>query len=344
MRIAVVASLVTPLLQAQAGGAQAFLADLARGLAGRGHEVSLYCSAGSDIPGVELVEISVGAGAAAARVMPGGPAPPPSQALRAGFGTLFSELRRRRPDVISQHAFDAEAFELAAGLRVLHTLHLPPLVPAVVSAALACARPVVTVSESCRRQWEAVGVSCRVIRNGVPDFDPGRPPVSDIALIPGRISPEKGTEAAIRAARLAGLRPLVVGDPYDAAYAEGVVRPLLGPGELLPAIPRSELLELMASSAVTLMPIEWEEPFGLVAAESQLAGCPVVGYRRGALPEVVRQGLGGILVDPGDLASFAVAARTVLGFDRAAVRRQARQHLLIDATITAYELALGGLS
>ena len=67
MRIAVVASLVTPLLEAQAGGAQAFLADLARGLGGR-HEVLVFCAAGSDLPGVQLVPIEVDREVASARL------------------------------------------------------------------------------------------------------------------------------------------------------------------------------------------------------------------------------------------------------------------------------------
>ena len=342
MRIAVVASLVTPLLDAQAGGAQAFLADLARGLSRR-HEVELYCAAGSDITGVALVQIEVASEVAEARDMPGGPPAAPNPALRDGFQRLYDELRRRDPEVVSQHAFDAEAFELARRLRVLHTLHLPPISEAMVAAALSCERPLVTVSESSRRDWARVGVSCGVIRNGIPDFDPGQPEVLPVALIPGRISPEKGTETAIAVARRAGLRPLVVGDPYDRQYFEVRVRPLLTEAELSPAVPRSRLLSLMASSAVTLMPVEWDEPFGLVAAESQLAGCPVAGYRRGALPEVVRQGEGGLLVEPGDPAALVAAVIAVRHLDRAQIRQQARTHLLIESTIRAYEEALEAL-
>lgn len=342
MRIAVVASLVTPLLEAQAGGAQAFLADLARGLSAR-HEVEVYCAAGSDIRGVRLVPIPVGAGAAAARVMPGGPEAAPNPELRAGFERLFRELAARAPDAVSQHAFDAEAFDLSEGLPVLHTLHLPPLTGSMIGAVVRSHGALVTVSESSRREWERVGVSCGVIRNGIPDFDPGRPETRPVALIPGRISPEKGTAIAIRAARRAGLAPLVVGDPYDPEYFRREVLPLLAGGELSPAVPRPRLWSLMASSAVTLLAVDWEEPFGLVAAEAQVAGCPVAGYHRGALPEVVNPPEGGILVRPGDFDALVEAIGSVRGFDRAAIRRQARRRLLIESTISGYERALEAL-
>jgi UDP-glucose:tetrahydrobiopterin glucosyltransferase len=332
--VAVVASLVTPLLPVQAGGAQAFLSDLARGLAERGHSVQLYCAAGSQVPGVELVEIPVEAAAARAMVMPGGAPAEPVPELRRAFEALFSELRRRGADAVSQHAFDVEAIELAEGLPVVHTLHLPPLAPAVVAAARATSSRLATVSQSCRREWAKVGVDAIVLPDGVPDWQPEPGPVRPLALIAGRISPEKGIEDGVAAARLAGLEPLVLGGDYDPAY-----RARLAGVEIRPPVARRELWRLMAESAVTLLPVKWEEPFGLVAAEAQVAGCPVAAYSRGALPEVVADG-GGFLARPDDVVDLARAIRDCLRLDRASVRAQARQRLLLDRSLDAYESAL----
>ena len=335
MKVAVVASLVTPLLPVQAGGAQAFLSDLARGLVGRGHSVQLYCAAGSDVPGVELVTIPVEAAVARAMVMPGGARSGPVPELRQAFAALFAELRRRGADAVSQHAFDAEAIELAEGLPVLHTLHLPPVVPAVVDAARATASRLATVSASCRSEWAQVGVETIVLPDGVPDWQPEPGPVRPVALIAGRISPEKGIEDGVLAARLAGLQPLVLGGDYDPAY-----RARLTGVEIHPPLARRELWRLMAESAVTLLPVKWEEPFGLVAAEAQVAGCPVAAYARGALPEVVAEGGGGFLAEPDDVEDLARAIRRCLELDRGAVRAQARERLLIDRSLDAYEEAL----
>ena len=127
-----------------------------------------------------------------------------------------------------------------------------------------------------------------VVRDGGPDGsgadDPGvDDPVAPIALIAGRIAPEKGTDTAIRVARRAGLGVCVVGDAYDVTYHATAVEPLLAPREWLGRLPRDGLRALMARSAVLLLPVRWDEPFGLVAAEAQMAGCPVVAYRRGGL-------------------------------------------------------------
>jgi glycosyltransferase involved in cell wall biosynthesis len=335
VRVAVVASLVTPLLPVQAGGAQAFLSDLARGLAGRGHAVTLYCAAGSDLPGVELVQIPVAAAVARALVMPAGAPAGPVPELARAFEALFAELRSQGADAVSQHAFDAEAIELAEGLPVVHTLHLPPLVPAVVAAARATSSRLATVSESCRREWSKVGVDAMLLPDGVPDWEPEPGPVEPLALIAGRISPEKGIEDGIAAARLAGLEPLVVGDAYDPVY-----RARLTGAEIRPPVARRELWRLMARSAVTLLPVKWEEPFGLVAAEAQVAGCPVAAYARGALPEVVGEGAGGFLARPDDVADLARAIARCLELDRASVRAQARERLLLDRSLDAYEEAL----
>jgi UDP-glucose:tetrahydrobiopterin glucosyltransferase len=335
VRVAVVASLVTPLLPVQAGGAQAFLTDLARGLAGRGHSVLLYCAAGSEVPRVELVEIPVEAAVARAMVMPGGAPRGPVPELRQAFEQLFAEIRRRGADAVSQHAFDAEAIELAEGLPVLHTLHLPPLVPSVVAAAQATTGRLATVSNSCRGEWAKVGVEAIVLPNGVPDWQPEPGTVRPVALIAGRISPEKGIEDGVAAARLAGLEPLVVGGDYDPAY-----RARLAGVEIRPPLDRRGIWRLMAECAVTLMPVKWEEPFGLVAAEAQVAGCPVAAYARGALPEVIGEGAGGFLARPDDVEDLAGAIRRCLELDRASVRSQARERLLLDRSLDAYEEAL----
>ena len=340
MRIALVPSLVSPMRRAEANGPHAVIVDLARGLAARGHRITLYGAAGSDIDGFEVTEIPVEPVAQGAQVG-GTPSRAATQALNRAFAHLFDDIRRDPPDVISQHAFDAAAIQLAEGLPVLHTLHLPPIVPEVVTAARAMRAPLATVSEAARATWRAAGVNdLAVLRNGVPDIEPFGGATVPVALIAGRISPEKGTAMAIRVARRAGLAVLVVGDIYDAAYFASDVEPLLRPGEWIGPVPRRELSELMARCAVLLMPVRWDEPFGLVAAEAQMAGCPVVAFRRGALPEVVPDRIGGWLAEPGDEDGLVAAVHRARGLDRAAIRSRAVRELGVRQMVNAYERAL----
>ncbi len=182
-----------------------------------------------------------------------------------------------------------------------------------------------------------------MIRNEVPDFHVWSNEPSRVALIAGRISPEKGTATAIRVARRAGMTPLAVGDAYHREYFEREVVPVLGDGEFVGPVPRRRLSGLMASSAVLLMPIEWEEPFGLVAAEAQMAGCPVVGYRRGALPELVADEIGGYLVDSGDEDALVSAVARSRKLDRWTIRERAQRHLGVESMVDGYEANLASV-
>jgi len=333
--IAIVTSPVTPVPTA-AGGAQAFVVDLAQALA-RTHRVTVYCAEGSKIAGVRLVTVPVPAEAARALVLPGGPPPASVPGMRDAFERMFCELRRRGHDAVSQHAFDAEAFELSRDLRVLHTLHLPPLVQTVVDAArLVEPQRLAAVSESSRDDWQRAGVRVgRVLRNGVPDAQATDEPVDPVGLIAGRLSPEKGIEDGIEAATRAGLGPLVVGPPYDPAYT-----PDLRGAERLGPLDRHDLRQLMGRCAVTLVPVRWEEPFGMVAAEAQMAGCPVAGYRRGALPEVVEEGVSGFLASPDSIEDLTRAVIACRALDRRAVRSSAQRRLDMAPCVSRYEMAL----
>jgi glycosyltransferase involved in cell wall biosynthesis len=340
MRIALLASPVLP-VPAPAGGAQAIVADLAVGLAGRGHDVIVYCSEGSRIPGVELRTVPVPEGAELALVMPSGSQPQRMLGVHYALDRMFTMRRRDGADAVSSHAFDAEAFEMARGLPVLHTLHLPPIVDEVTLAVAAVdANALATVSESCRRDWASAGIDVgRVLFNGVPDLGEPVGPVEPIALLAGRVSPEKGTDDGVWAALRAGLRPVVVGPAYDHAY-----RLSLAGAEFHEPLSRTELRELMARSAVALAPIRWDEPFGLVAAEAQMAGCPVAAYRRGAMREVVEEGVSGYLAAPDSVEELAEAALKALSLDRRAVRASALRRLGVAPMLDAYEAALKAIA
>jgi glycosyltransferase involved in cell wall biosynthesis len=81
--------------------------------------------------------------------------------------------------------------------------------------------------------------------------------------------------------------------------------------------------ELVASAAAALFPIDWDEPGGTAVVEALALGTPVVGFRRGCLPELVEHGRTGLLVDPGDEDAFAAALDAVDRLDPGECRREA---------------------
>jgi glycosyltransferase involved in cell wall biosynthesis len=155
----------------------------------------------------------------------------------------------------------------------------------------------------------------------------------------GRLSPEKGAAEAIDIARAAAVPIDVYGDAYDADYA----REQIGPRRALPGVtvhrgvPRASLWAAMARAAVVLYPVRWDEPFGMAAAEAQACGTPVVAFRRGALDEVIADGLTGFLVPPGDLRAAAAAVAKTAEISRAACRDHAEDHLDLEQSLDAHE-------
>jgi glycosyltransferase involved in cell wall biosynthesis len=85
---------------------------------------------------------------------------------------------------------------------------------------------------------------------------------------------------------------------------------------------------------VLLHPLGFAEPFGLSVVEAMACGTPVVGYRRGALPETVADGLTGVLAD--DVDSAVAAVPVALTLDRAAVAAEARRRFSADRMVEDY--------
>ena len=354
MKIAIMAPLVTAIREPQRGGSQAFVSDLARGLAGRGHDVHVYAATGSEIPGVEVMDTGVDPQSLAATLYrafgsftgDAREAEAAAGAAESAFATAYKTMQATRYDVIHNHAFDAPAVRLATVLQapVVHTLHLPP--DKAVSAALRQVarrgRPpaVATVSQCQAAAWRRV-ISVDAILPPYPPTGviPWSGTAGEGALFAGRLSPEKGAAEAIDIARMAGVPIDVYGDVYDPGYS----REHIGPRRSWPGVtirrgvPRTSLWKAMSRAAVVLFPARWDEPFGMAAAEAQACGTPVVAFRRGALSEVIMDGVTGFLVPPDDLQAAAGAVAKVAGLSRPACREHAARQLDLERSLDAHE-------
>jgi glycosyltransferase involved in cell wall biosynthesis len=347
MKIAIMAPLVTAIREPQRGGSQAFVSDLARGLAGRGHEVHVYAASGSQIPGVKVIDTGVDPQALAGTLYRAfEPAGSESAAAESAFASAYKSVQQTRYDVIHNHAFDAPAIRLATALPapVVHTLHLPPdeAVVAALRHADRCGKTptVAAVSVFQASAWRRIVRVDAILPPYVPtSVIPWSRTGGDGAVFAGRLSPEKGAAEAIDIARSAGVRIDVYGDTYDAQYS----RDQIGQRRALPgvavhqALPRASLWLAMARAAVFLCPARWDEPFGMAAAEAQACGTPVVAFRRGGLSEVIADGVTGFLVPPGNIRAAADAVRRTAGISRPACRDYAEGHLDLERSLDAHE-------
>src|SRR5205823_6012720 len=163
-----------------------------------------------------------------------------------------------------------------------------------------------------------------VVHHGL---DPARyQPMEDqgYLLFLGRYDRVKGVAQAIEVAARAKLPLVMAGEPHEREYYESEVRPLIEKHRVLEVGPvgGTRKAALMARARALLFPIQWEEPFGLVMIEAMLSGVPVLGTARGAVPEVVDDGITGVICD--DATEMVAAARIADKlFDRERIRKAA---------------------
>lgn len=160
----------------------------------------------------------------------------------------------------------------------------------------------------------------------------------DGLLFVGRMAPEKAPHLAIQTALGSGRNLRLVGAVEDRHqdYFDVAVKPFLDRAsiEFLGPMDRGELAAEYGRAAALVMPLEWDEPFGLVVVEAQLTGTPVIAWRRGAMPEVVQPGTSGFLVSGVDDAVAAVGE--IATVDREACRAWAVSQFGLDAMIEGY--------
>jgi len=121
----------------------------------------------------------------------------------------------------------------------------------------------------------------------------------DYFLWVGRVEPYKGIENAIYVAKKTKIKLLLIGkvDPERMNYFKEKIEPNLNERiQYLGEVSQKELIKIYQGAIATLYPIEWEEPFGLVMAESMACGTPVIAFNFGSAKEVIKDGKTGFVV------------------------------------------------
>ena len=321
MRIAQIAPLIESVPPRLYGGTERIVSYLTEELVALGHDVTLFAS-GNSITAANLV-------------------PCVPKALRLDVNVrdtipyymlMLDRVRQRAGDFDILHfhidQFHFPLFRPIAG-RTLTTLHgrqdLPDLLPLYLGFD---EMPLVSISNDQRRPVPSANYAATVY-HGLPS-GLHRPIVDRrggyVAFL-GRISPEKRPDRAISIARALGI-PLKIAakvDRADETYFRTKIEPLLdGPGvEFIGEINEHQKTQFLGEAQALLFPVDWPEPFGLSMIEAMACGTPVLAFRCGSVPEIIDDGLTGVIVDTMEQAIMALPL--VIALDRRKVHQRFEQ-------------------
>ena len=332
MRIAQIAPLCECVPPPAYGGTEIVVSLLTEELVRRGHEVTLFASGDSQTQ---------------AHLEPSCP-----KSLREASSTeitVYQTLQLNRVfsqaakfDLIHSHIGEV-AFPYANLVKTptLHTVH--GIIPSHLEPLWLDAKEqnFVSISNSQRRKDLKLNYVATVY-NGV---DPSRYPFYTqpdnppyLAFL-GRMSPEKGPHLAIEIAKRTGWHLKMAGkiDPVDREFFTKEIEPSIDGKqiEFLGEFNHQQKCPLMGGAVATLFPITWQEPFGLVMAESMAVGTPVIAMALGSTPEVIEDDKTGFLCN--SVEECIAALDRIKKIDRVACRDRVVAKFSVKRMVDDYE-------
>jgi len=335
MKIAQISSVYLSIPPKTNGGTERVVFDLCQHLTKRGHQVELFAS------GDSMIDCSLQS------VLPVASADDPQSTfylekefearntynlyrqaerfhlIHAHWPTLapyFSSFSKT-PTVITYAYIEKELHEY-------YRAHFPLCFPVCIS----------------RAQAKMLGdESLPVIYNGIElEGIPFNKQPEDFFIAVGRMTPGKGIAEAIRIAKRACARLLIVGQitshlPWSEKYFLNEIQPHIDGDRIkhIECLPHDQLMQTVGRAKGFLFPSQWEEPFGLAVAEAMAAGTPVLAYPRGSMPELVKHGESGYLVDTED--EMVEAIYRIERLDRRRCRDWVQENFSVEQMVEGYE-------
>ena len=342
LKIAQIAPLWFPIPPKKYGGIERVAAQLCNGLVERGHDVTLFAAPGSKTK-AKLVSVF----------------PKPLIAGGVSWSDPFWNLRNlaKAYEMADNGKFDIIHSHLDIWTLFFQNLTNAPTVHTMHNSLLKTGAEVnrdfrlklfneerlktnlVFISQSAKNQSVIKFKTNEVIYNGI-DLQKYKfnAKGGEHFIWVSRIDDYKGVENAIAAAEKIKVKLILAGrlDKSQVGYFNAKIKPHLNKNiRYVGELTEDQLSVFYGKAKAFIYPIEWEEPFGLVVAESMACGTPVIAYKRGSMPELIENGKSGFVVK--DFGGLLNAMENVDKIDRREVRKRVEEHFSKEIMIKKYE-------
>jgi glycosyltransferase involved in cell wall biosynthesis len=316
------------------GGIERIVDLLVTGLRSRGHIVGLVAHSDSTSPANQSFS------------WPGKRSQNKLDALQNTF-TLWSAVQQFQPDII--HSFSRILYLLpllrSSLPKVMSYQRNPSHSTTSWGVKLAkgsltftgCSDYICSVGQKAGGVWHTIH-NCVELEKYT--FQPKVAPDAPLVFL-SRVERIKGAHKAIAIAKKTGRSLIIAGNhgttgEADKYWQEEIVPHLGKDGiEYIGSVNDTQKNELLGQAAAMIVPIEWEEPFGIVFAEALACGTPVISSPRGALPEIIRQGIDGYLINT--IEEAVVAVKELPNIDRYQCRQRVEKYFSASLILEQYE-------
>lgn len=347
MRIAQIAPTWISIPPVGYGGVEAIISFLTEELVKRGHEVTLFASGDSKTKArlFPVVDKAPGLSVESMQTF--------SNNMEYLFNMCMAIEKEKEFDLIHWHfgmdiaPIMLKSFTQTPSVVTIHNHFSPGYMKAIdnILEYYKDTKYFVSISDAHREHFpfEFIGT----VYNGinVEDYDFNKTPQKYLVWL-GRFIREKGADVAIQAALKLGL-PIKLAAPEDSnEYFLKEVKPFLGEKnvEYVGEVDFKGKNELLKNAFALLSPISWDEPFGLVVPEANACGTPVVAYARGAMSEIIKEGMNGFTAQPDDFESLVSKIDQIVKMDEAtylklreSCRSTALERFTIGKMVDGYE-------
>lgn len=202
------------------------------------------------------------------------------------------------------------------------------------------------ISNAQKRNFERCIEVCDVIYHGIPlEEFPFENSKSDYLFCFGNIRPIKGTHIAIEVAKRTDMRLIIGGEIYttNKRYYEEMIKPHVDGDQIQFIGPLTDIekVEWYKRAKALLMPIQFDEPFGLVMIEAMACGTPVIAFGRGSVPEIIKDEETGFVIYPSgneeqDIREMINTVKRVESIKPRKCREHVEENFSIEKEANAY--------